>query len=54
MCVCVCVGGGERGRRSAPSPKQFLIPKVPNKVYLWFPFECCEVSIIITILSEDF
>ena len=51
--MCVCVGGGKQGRRIAPSPKQFLIPEVPNKVYSWFPFECCEV-IIITISSEDF
>lgn len=50
MCV---LGEGSRGRGIAPSPKQFLIPEVPDKVYSWFPFECCEV-IIITISSEDF
>lgn len=32
LCVCV-LGEGSRGRRIAPSPKQFLIPEVPNKVY---------------------
>lgn len=53
MSECV---GGVWGRETVPSLKQFLIPKVSNKVYSEVSFECCEVLVVVVviILSEDF